>query len=378
MVDWLESRGPAVADPGRVHEEGREARYTLETAREQIAGFLGTRPRQLIFTSGATESVNTATWAAHRAGISYGSHESHGSQPDATKRPIAMSAVEHSSVKQASERLAPIVTLPVDSSGRLVPDGVDAALTEAAAAGVTPSVLHCQLVNHEIGTIQPVAEIVEISRAHDVPVHVDAAAACGHVDLDVGELGADYVSVSAHKFGGPPGIGALVVRRGLLISPYMVGGEQERARRGGLENVLGAVGFAAAALALSQEGAVANEAAVARRQTDTMAEAALSVDGVSVVGRRPSQSAPHILAITFTGVEAEPVLLALDRAGIAAHSGSACSSESLAPSPVLQAIGVDADHSLRLSVGWSTTDSDVEAFCREFPGIVDALRSLRS
>jgi cysteine desulfurase len=210
-----------------------------------------------------------------------------------------------------------------------------------------------------------------------VLVHVDAAAACGQVQLDLDELGADLTSVSAHKLGGPPGIGALIIRRGLRLDPFVVGGDQERARRAGLENLPAAVGFGAAARALADDSAITEQERRARLLIERMAGAAASVEGVSLLGDR-SNCLPHILAIAVGGVEAEPVLLALDRAGIAVHSGSSCASESLAPSPVLEAMGVDADRSLRVSVGWSSTDADAEAFAEAFPLAVASLRELRT
>ncbi len=362
MVSWFEGAGAPPADPGRVHAEGRAARYALEQAREQVAAMLGTRPRQVVFTSGATESVNAAVWAATQA------------HPD---RPVATAGVEHSSVRQASQRLAPVVTLPVDGFGRILPDGVEAAAGRAEDEGVPLALVHCQAANHEVGTLQPVEEIVAICRDSGVLVHVDAASAVGHMKLDLDELGADLVSVSAHKLGGPPGIGALVVRRGLRFSPFVVGGDQERARRAGLENLPAAVGFGAAAEALCEPGRLSAESERALSLTEKLIGSATSVDGVKVLGDASSR-VPHIVALAIEGVEAEPVLLALDRAGIAAHSGSSCASESLAPSPVLEAMGVDADRSLRLSVGWSSTEDDAEAFDAAFARAVSELRSLRT
>ena len=168
-----------------------------------------------------------------------------------------------------------------------------------------------------------------------------------------------------------------MVRRGLRVDPLLVGGEQERARRGGLENVPGIVGFGAAAEALHGPGRLGAESAEARRRTDAMVAAATAVDDVTVLGDADDRL-PHLVCLAVGGVEAEPVLLGLDQHGIAAHSGSSCSSESLAPSPVLEAMGVDAEHSLRLSVGWSTVDDDIDAFALAFPAVVAQLRALRS
>jgi cysteine desulfurase len=240
--------------------------------------------------------------------------------------------------------------------------------------------VHCQWGNHEVGTLQPVQGVVALCREAGVTVHVDAAAACGHVPTDLAALDADLVSISAHKLGGVPGAGALIVRRGSRFEPLLVGGEQERGRRAGLEALpaLLAFGAAAAALAGAEQRALTTEAAAARRQIAAVADAALAVEGVAIVGPGAEGRLPHLVCLGVLGVEAEPVLIGLDRAGIAVHSGSACSSESIEPSPVLEAMGVDPSHSLRISVGWTTTDEDCSAFARGFLRVVGDLRALRS
>jgi len=350
MATWL----GRTADPGRVHTEGRMARAAVEEARESVAALLGVRPRSVIFTSGATEAANAAVWGATQS----------------ASGPIGCAAVEHSCVREPSARAREVVNLTVDAFGR-----IDVAAISAALARVPkPVLVHCQWANHEVGTVQPVAAVVELCRSAGVLVHVDAAQAVGHVPVHVDDLGADLVSVSAHKFGGPAGIGALVVRRGLRLPPFILGGEQERARRGGMENVAAIAGFGVAAAAAASS--LADEADAARQQTSALLEAALAVPGVAGYGD-PVERVPHIVCVGVEGVEAEAVLLGLDQAGIAAHSGSACSSESLAPSPVLEAMGVDAERSLRLSVGWSTTDADVAAFASAFGEVVARLRALR-
>jgi cysteine desulfurase len=227
----------------------------------------------------------------------------------------------------------------------------------------------------------PVPEVVRLCREADVPVHVDAVAACGHVPLDLGALGADLVSISAHKLGGGPGAGALIVRRGHRVAPFIVGGEQERARRAGIEAVPALVAFGAAAAALGDgaQQALRDEMAEARRHVAAVIAAATSVDAVEIVGAADGDDRlPYVICLGVRGVEAEPVLIGLDRAGVAVHSGSACSSESIEPSPVLEAMGVDANHSLRVSVGWSTTEADVEAFAGAFGRVVAGLRALRT
>lgn len=357
---WM--REPA-GDPGRVHEEGRRVRVAIEEAREQVAELLCVRPRQVVFTSGGTEAVNAAVWGATRA------------RPGGV---VLCAPVEHSSVRDASARLAEVEDLPVDRRGRLDPEGVTAAL--ARRGSDRTALVHCQWANHEVGTVQPVAEVVQACRRAGVLVHLDAAAACGHLDLDLGGLDPDLVSVSGHKFGAPPGVGALVVRRGLRIDPYLVGGQQERGRRAGMEPVGAIVGLGAAAAALTTGGRerLTDEAARTRAQVERILSAALVVDGVELVGDPdPAGRLPHLVCVGVAGVEAEPVLLGLDRAGVAAHSGSSCASESLEPSPVLEAMGVDPSRSLRLSAGWSTTDDDVDAFAAAFAPVVDGLRALR-
>jgi cysteine desulfurase len=350
------------ADPGRVHTEGRIARAALEDSRDQVAAFFGVRPRQVIFTSGGTESINAAVWGATRNALG----------------PVICSGIEHSAVRDSSARSAEVIMPEVDGFGIVHRQAVDAALERSRSEySQLPSLVHCQWANHEVGSTQPVKAIVSRCRQLGVMSHVDAVAAAGQVRLDLTDLDADLVSVSSHKLGGPAGIGALIVRRGLRVDPFLVGGEQERARRAGFENVPAAIGFGAVADSLSAPGRVEQEASEARRHTARLLATAGDVKGVTVFGD-PEHRLPHIVCIGIDGVEAEPVLLGLDQAGIAAHSGSSCSSESLEPSPVLEAMGVDAERSLRLSVGWSTVDADIDAFVDAFAGVVAGLRALRS
>jgi cysteine desulfurase len=346
MAPWL-----GAADPGRVHTEGRMARVALEDARERIAVALGCRGgREVVLTSGATEAVAMASW---------------GALDRAPEGAVVAAAVEHSCVRDWAARAGGGVVEPaVDSAGRIDVDAVGGSLDGAA-------LVHVQWGNHEVGTLQPVAEIVALCRAAGVLVHVDAAQAIGRVPFDFRALDADLVSISAHKLGGPRGVGCLLVRRGLRLDPLLVGGAQERARRAGLENVAGAVGFAAALEACDVEAEGAAQAAL----TEGVLAAAAAVDGVDVY--TPNDRLPHVACLGFEGVEAEPVLLGLDQAGIAVHSGSSCSSEMLEPSPVLLAMGRDGDHSLRVSVGWSSTRADVDAFAAALPDVLTRLRALR-
>jgi len=362
MAGWADLG--ITADPGRVHTEGRIVRVALEDARDQVAALFRVRPRQVVLTSGGTEAVNAAVWGVLTAG--------------GDRAPVACAAVEHSAVRDASSRLGTPIPIAVDRLGRITAAAVgDAVERSVAEHGRPPALVHCQVANHEVGTVQDFEAVVALCRERGITVHVDAVAAAGHLPLDLETLGADLAAVSSHKLGGPAGVGALIVRRGLRFEPLLVGGEQERGRRAGLEDVAGAIGFGAAAAALAEPGRIEAEAGAARRHTDRLLAAATAVDGVLPYGD-PERRVPHIVCVGVGGVEAEPVVLGLDQAGVAVHSGSSCSSESLEPSPVLEAMGVDGERSLRLSTGWSTADADVDAFVAAFPGVVEHLRSLRS
>jgi cysteine desulfurase len=343
------------------------ARQVLEDARSQVAELLGTRPRQVIFTSGATESVHAAVYGACARWVPL---------PGGDGRPrLVVPAVEHSCVREASLRAGAVRWLGVDATGRVSADEAVAALS---AGGDPPALVHCQWANHEVGTLQPVSEVVDACRKRGILVHVDAAAAAGHVPVGFDDLGADLMSVSAHKMGGPPGIGALLIRRGLRIPPLLVGGAQERARRAGLENVAAAAAWGAVAEGLAG-GGLAAEMRRAAAQVARLEATATAVEGVRVFGPADAgQRLPYLECLGIDGVEPEAVLLGLDQAGVAVHSGSACASEDLEPSPVLAAMGVDAERSLRLSVGWSTTDGDVDRFAACFASVVGRLRGLRA
>jgi cysteine desulfurase len=344
------------ADPGRVHHEGHVTRVAVEEAREHVAALFGARPREVVLTSSGAESVNTAVFGAlaRRA-------------PDGAGH-VVTTAVEHSAVLESVRRAANAVTeAGVDGLGRYDADEVVAALRDDTA------LVTIQLANHEVGTLQPAAAVVAAARERGITTHVDACAAAGHVAVEFGALGADLCSVEAHTFGGPKGAAALLVRRGLRFPPLLLGGAQERARRGGIEDVPAIVGFGAVAAVVDVEA----EAAHASALTGRLARSALAVDGVTRLGD-PHDCLPHLVCLGIEGVEAEPILLGLDRRGVAVHSGSSCSSEALEPSPVLAAMGVDADRSLRASVGWSSADADVDAFLAAFPEVVTGLRQLRA
>lgn len=348
MVEWL----GVPTDPGRMHTEGLTARVAVEQARDQVAALVGARNREVVFTSGATEAIVAACWGAS----SRGGHQ-------------VVPAVEHSAVRLAAARAGDVTLVPVDRVGRV--DAIDV----MAAVRDDTALVHLQWGNHEVGTIQPVAEVVAACRRRGVLVHVDAAQAAGRLPINFRDLGADLLSLSAHKLGGPAGVGALLVRRGLRLPPLLVGGDQERARRAGAENVPGVVGFGAVCASLAADDRLAIESAEQQRLTERVLNGVIGLDGITVYGD-PVGRLPHLVCLGVAGIEPQAVLLGLDRAGIAAHSGSACSSESLEPSPVLEAMGVDAHHSLRVSVGWSSTDRDADRLLDALPTVIGDLRAL--
>lgn len=354
MIRWLRS---ASGDPGRIHVEGMESRVDLENAREQLAALLGARPREVVFTSGATEAIAMACWGALNK------------FPD--RRHVVFSAVEHSAVRESAARTwvagASHTEVGVDQLGRVDPDELMAAVRDDTC------LVHIQWGNHEVGTLQPVADIVSRCREAGVIVHVDAAQAAGRVPIDFVGLGADLLSISGHKFGGPPGTGALLVRRGLRLAPLLLGGDQERARRAGMENVPNILGMGAAAEEL--EATMTGEAERSRRLSDRVIRWADSAPGIRVYGDTIDRL-PHIVCLGIDDIEPQPVLLGLDQRGVAVHSGSSCSTESLEPSPVLEAMGADAHRSLRISFGYSSSDSDVDQLLDSLPVVLAGLREL--
>ncbi len=376
IASWLELG--IAADPGRAFAEGHLVRDAVEAAREQVAALFGARPGEVVFTSGGTEAANWVSTAVAAAGAGgkaarCGADGAAARSGEGSAPPLVVCAgVEHSAVRRSAGRAGRVATLRVDTLGR-----VDLGHLEELLAGEErPALVHCQWGNHEVGTLQPVGAAVARCRERGVLVHVDACAAAGKVAIDFAELGADLLSLSAHKLGGPPGSGALLVRRGRRLAPLLVGGDQERARRAGMENVPGILGFGAAAEALATPGRLEEESARMRRLSERVLEVVFRVPDVVAYGDTVERLA-HIVCLGIPDVESEAVVLGLDRAGIAVHSGSACASEGFEPSPVLQAMGVPAERSLRVSVGWDSDDADVDAFAAAFPEVVGRLRALR-
>lgn len=363
MVRALETTS---ADPGRVYQEALASRHTIESSREVVAAALGARPSEVVFTSGATESINAVTRFGRRDGQVFG-------------------AVEHAAVRLGAEH-GWFATVGADSQGR-IDAGEVWALAERRARDAIGEVgdrsravvCHLQWANQEVGVLQPVARLGELAAAatprHRVLVHSDAAMAVGRVPVDFGASGAALMSVSSHKLGGPAGVGALVVARGRRIGRILEGGDQERARRAGMENTVGIVGFAAAID--EAVGELDRWHRHTTRLTDSLRAWCARRVGLSVLGPDAAQDRlPDLVCLAVEGVEPQALVQGLDRRGFAVHSGSSCASESLEPSPVLAAMGVDAQRSLRISVGTTTKLADVERFCAATDEVLAELRSL--
>ncbi|MGH9346619.1 MAG: cysteine desulfurase family protein, partial [Vicinamibacterales bacterium] len=327
------------------------------------AALVGGEPSDIVFTSGGTESDNFAI-----RGVADGLQAT-------GRRHLIATGIEHEAVLNTLKALARrgwrTTLLPVDQTGVVSPDALRAALTDDTAL---VSLMHA---NNEVGTIQPVAELARVAHAQGALVHTDAVQSAGKIPVDVKALGVDLLSVSAHKMGGPKGAGALWMRRGVRLVPVLTGGRHERNRRAGTENVAGIAGFGTAAtLAAGKIEADAVRLGALRDRLER--EIVRAVPG-AVVNGGGSPRVPNTTNISFERVEAESLLIALDLAGIAVSTGSACSSGTLEPSHVLKAMGLPAHRtqsSIRFSLGMGNTDADVDRLVAVLPGIVEKLRSL--
>jgi cysteine desulfurase len=355
-------------NPNSPYAFAQEARNAVDEAREKIAAVLGSRTREVVFTSGGTESDNSAIKGVASALRPSGKH-------------VITSAIEHHAVIHSCEELVEagyeVTYLPVGSNGVVDPAAVEAAIREDT---ILVSVMYA---NNEIGTVQDIAEIAR--RTHrkaeamgrNIVVHTDAVQAAGWLTLDVNELGVDMMSLSAHKFHGPKGVGVLYVRRGTPFNPLIVGGGQERQRRSGTENVPGIVGAAVALELAEQERDETYTSVLPLREM--LIEGTLErIPGARLNGDR-TRRLPNNVNFSFDGVEGEAVLLGLDFAGICASTQSACSSASIEPSHVLVALGLDADlavGSLRLTLGRDNTEAEVRETLDVLPGVISRLREM--
>ena len=351
----------AYGNASSIYALGRAAHKALDEAREKIAAILGCRPTELIFTGSGSESDNLAIKGVAQASQKKGNH-------------IITSAIEHHAVLHTCQYLEKfgyeITYLPVDSAGRVNPADVEQAITDRT---VLVSIMYA---NNEVGTIQPLSEISQICRARRIPFHTDAVQAGGALDLNVNRLGVDLLSLSAHKFYGPKGVGVLYIRQGTRILPQLQGGSQERNRRAGTENVAGIVGAGEALrLAYADLEQTNSHLSALRAQ---LIERLLKIPGAHLTGH-PTERLPNNASFCFEGIEGESVLLNLDMLGIAASSGSACTSASLEPSHVLLALGIPvelAHGSLRLTLGKENTQQDVDTIVEALPSIIEKLRAL--
>ncbi len=339
------------ANPSSVHRSGQRARRALEIAREQVAAAIGAKPRQIIFTSGGTESNNAAIAGAVNA------------LP--ARRRIVTTAIEHSSILTALAELEnkrrDVVRIAPDSEGTVVPAAVASAL-DSNTALVTVG-----LVNGEVGAIQDVARLACEVAAVGALFHVDAAQALGRISIDVNTIGCDLMTLSGHKVGAPAGIGAIYVRDPARVTPMILGGPQESAMRAGTQNLLGAVAFGAAVEAATRDIG-AETARLCALAEQLLGALSASIPGLRVNGPRDRRVA-NTLNLTFPGVLGETMLIALDLECVEVSMGSACAAGSVEPSHVLLAMGrsaADALSSLRLSLGWNTTANDISAAATTF------------
>ncbi len=356
-----------------VHALGRRARFAVEDARERVAALLGAEPGEIVFTSGGTEADNAALRGVL---TSPGT-----SVPDRRGPGLVTSAVEHEAVLRPAEALEaaghPVTIITPQPSGAVTAEEVEAAITDATG------LVSLMAVNNELGTLNPIREIAEVCHAHGVPFHTDAVQAAGLYPLDVNELGVDLLSLSAHKVYGPKGVGVLYIRTGMPFAPFVLGGSQERKRRGGTENVAAVVGLAEALERAQQHAEAERERLCTLR--DHLADAVRADFGAAVRFNTPldgEAAAPHILNVSFPPVagrtvDGEMLLLGLDLAGVHASSGSACTSGAVEPSHVLRALGIPRDTAnatVRFSLGRSTTSSDVDFAADQLAAVVGRMR----
>ncbi|WP_206054074.1 cysteine desulfurase family protein [Nocardioides iriomotensis] len=371
-VDAMTAQLTRIGNPSSLHAAGRAARRVVEESREAIAAALDARPGEVVFTSGGTESDNLALkglyWARREA--------------DPRRTRILSTTVEHHAVLDplhwlAEHEHAEVELLPVDHLGRLDVEAFRAAVERDPASVALVSVMWA---NNEVGTVQPIADVVAIAHAHDIPVHTDAVQAVGQVPVDFAASGVDLLTLTAHKVGGPYGVGALVVRRELALTPQLHGGGQERDVRSGTIDTPAIAGFATAVeLAVKRQAEHAERVCALRndlvsRVTEVVPDAGVNGDPDCA----PDHRLPGNAHLTFPGCEGDSLLMLLDARGIACSTGSACSAGVPQPSHVLLAMGHDdeqARSSLRFSLGHSSTQADVDALVEAIGPVVERARA---
>ena len=349
-------------NPSSVHATGRDARKAIEAARRQVAAAINAQPQEIYFTAGGSESDNWAIKGAAFANRKKGNH-------------IITTAIEHHAVLHTCAWLEKqgfqVTYLPVDAEGRVTAEQVEAAITDQTI------LITVMAANNEIGTLEPIAAIGEVAKAHKILFHTDAVQAVGAIPLDVKALNADMLSMSGHKFHGPKGIGVLYVRKGVRLDTLIHGGAQERGQRAGTENLAGIVGIGKA-IELATQNLEQNAARMSALRDKLMDGILERIPDVRVNGPREGRL-PNNVNVSVRYIEGESMLLRLDLAGIAASSGSACTSGSLDPSHVLLAIGLPhevAHGSLRMTLATETTEQDIDEVLNVLPGIVADLRAM--
>lgn len=348
-------------NPSSVHLYGREVRKAVDEARTQVADLIGAAPAEIAFTGGGTESDNIAIQGGVRAREKKGKH-------------LITSAIEHHAVLDTLKHLAKngfeLTIVPVDEQGLVSVEQLQQAIRPDT---ILISIMHA---NNEVGSIQPIEEIGKIAKAQDILFHVDAVQSLGKCPIDVKAMNIDLLTISSHKIYGPKGVGALYIRKGVKISPIMFGGSQERKIRSGTENTPGIIAFGKACELAGQR--MESEVAHLTRLRDKLIDGILNnIEEVKLNGPRGDKRLANNVNVSISFVEGESLLLSLDMLGVAASSGSACTSGSLDPSHVLLAMGLShetAHGSLRLSLGRQNTDEDVEFILEELPKIAARLR----
>lgn len=361
MMPYLQTH---FGNPSSIHWAGRQAKHGIEEAREQVAAFLHCRPAEILFTSGGTESNNLALAGVLNATPHKGKH-------------VITTAIEHSSILEPLDTFAKegvaVTKLPVSAEGRINPDALTAALRPETV------LVTIGLANHEIGTIQPIAELSRITRKRGIPFHVDAVQAAGKLPLDVHSLRIDLLSLSAHKVSGPKGAGALYVRKGTALAPLLRGGPQEREKRAGTENVAAVVGFGVAATLATQE--IEAYTAHCSGLTKTLCEGVVQKVSGTFLNSPLQDRLSNTLNVGFRNATGEGLMMGLDLAGIAVSTGSACAAGSLEPSHVLLALGrsmEEAKSALRFSVGKDTTEREIHRVLEVLPEVIARVRRATS
>ncbi|MCX6741294.1 MAG: cysteine desulfurase family protein [Candidatus Parcubacteria bacterium] len=361
-------------NPSSLHSFGQETRGAVEAAREKVAHLIGAEIEEIVFTSGGTEADNFALKGVAYAAKSPGNH-------------LITTQIEHSAILNPAKFLSREACLPdrqgfevtylsPQKDGLIKPEDLRAALTDKT---ILISIMHA---NNEVGTIEPIKELAEVIQkfrgAKKFPLfHVDAVQTVGHLPVNVNELGVDLLSISAHKLYGPKGVGALYIRKGITLEPFMHGGEQERGRRGSTENVAGIVGFGKAC-ELAEKEMDAEKIRLTKLRDYFIQEVTSKIDRVTLNGHA-TRRLPNNINLSFEGIEGESMMLSLDLAGIACSTGSACSSNTLEPSHVMLALGVNpemAHSSLRFTLGKETTKQDLDYTANQLVEIIKRLRDI--